>query len=104
MRESEVLKQIIDYLNARHIFNMRLNTGAFFGGEEKRWAFRSHNLGPGCADILVPGRGSIWIEVKNEKGKQSAVQRGFEQMVTTYGHIYILARSIDDLKGMEIIK
>ena len=101
MKESLIVRQILDYLNAKRVFNFRLNSGIIFGQHKgKQWAFRAHTLGTGVADICVPSPGTLWIEVKNEKGKQSIEQKEFEQMVTKLGHRYILARSIDDLEGV----
>jgi hypothetical protein len=112
MRESLILKQIGDWLDAKHHFWMRLGTGSIVLGEGKHRVFRGHNLGPGCADILVlkhapfskeiPGRMHvpIWIECKNENGKQSPAQVSFAQMVEQLGHMYVVARSIDDLDGV----
>ena len=100
MRESDIVKQMLDYLRARHTFAFRLGTGTIilpYKGTMR--AFRGHDLGPGAADIMVPPEGTIWIEVKNERGRQSAAQKSFEQMVTAFGHKYILGRSVDDLKG-----
>lgn len=37
------------------------------------------------------------IEVKSETGKQSDEQRAYENIVTRFGGIYILARSVDDV-------
>lgn len=101
MKEADVQRQILDYLKAEHRFAMRVNTGAFvLEANGKQRLFRSHSLGPGAADILVPASGSLWIECKNEKGKQTIAQKGFEQMVEELGHLYVLARSIDDLRRL----
>ena len=40
----------------------------------------------------------VWIEVKTAKGKQSAEQKSFEQKVLREGHLYCLARSIEDVE------
>jgi hypothetical protein len=105
--EGAILKCIMDYLAAKHIFALRMNTGAM--QIEKR--FMRFGI-PGQADILaflpcgVDARGRwsecvvpTWIEVKTPKGVQSALQKSFQQLVVERGHIYILARSIDDVKA-----
>lgn len=105
MREADVLKQIKDYLDAKQLFNMRVNTGRFFGeGTQHRWVFSSHSLGQGCADILCQAsNGRLWwIEVKSENGKQSFAQKAFEKRMTEkFRHRYVIARSVDDLEGLE---
>ena len=62
---------------------------------------------PGCADILAFKTVHIgilnilniyWIECKTAKGKQSELQKSFQQKVESEGHIYILARGIEDVE------
>jgi len=100
--ESETQKAILDYLAARKIFALRLNTGTFQNG--KRF-IRAHSAGAGAADILAfPVRVQrnaihpLWIEVKSAKGKQSAEQKSFQQKVLSEGHLYCLARSVEDVE------
>lgn len=113
MTESQIVRQILDYLAAEHIFAFRLNTSAFSGEYKgKRWFTRSHSLGPGAADILAIPEirlpveqlrivlRPIWIEVKTAKGKQSSEQKSFQDHVESLGHRYILARSVDDVRAL----
>jgi len=113
----------MDYLAYEKIYAIRLNTAAI--QVDKRF-FRSHSGGKGTADILaliplytrhdIPGmpkacqgqrsrdaRGSVflpvWIEAKAGKGIQSKFQKDFEEHVRSLGHMYILARSVDDVRG-----
>jgi len=52
----------------------------------------------GMADILAFTKDSvIWCECKGSTGKQSEHQKNFQQEVEAYGHIYIIARSIEDI-------
>jgi hypothetical protein len=96
LREAHILKQVEDYLTARRLFWGRLNTGRIF--MEKR-VFRAHSFGPGCADIIVPGPGTVWIETKAGDRQQTLAQRYFEELVLEHGHRYRLVRSVDDLEG-----
>jgi hypothetical protein len=115
MTESQIVRQILDYLAAERIFAFRLNTSAFSGEHKgKRWFTRSHSLGAGAADILslpvinVPDEMlefikspqiiPTWIECKTAKGKQSPEQANFQAYVESLGHKYILARSVDDVR------
>ena len=107
MKESDIQKVIMDYLAAKGIFAIRMNSGAMFGSHKgKRWAVRFGLKG--MADILAfpymdcdPGhclRRAIWptwIEVKNEKREQTPEQEVFASIVEREGHRYILARSLD---------
>ena len=104
--EAEIQKGIMDYLAAKRVFAIRLNTGTFQNG--KRF-IRAHSAGAGAADILAFPHYErtytnqimihpVWIEVKTAKGKQSAEQKSFQQKVLREGHLYCLARSIEDVE------
>lgn len=109
MKESEIQRQILDYLAARHILAFRQNTGAMSGTHAgKKWFLRFG--APGMADILAfPRRlirngkevagysAPLWIEVKTAKGKQSELQNSFQYLVQRQGHEYVIARSLDDV-------
>jgi hypothetical protein len=115
--EAQISRSILDYLAARHILAFRMQVGAF--SSEYKGKQRFMRVGtPGMADILafkhrktgflatpaiigdyttdviVP----IWIEVKDFKGKQSEFQKSFQSQVEEHGHMYIVARSLDDVK------
>jgi hypothetical protein len=98
--EQQVLNAIIAWLAVKRIFAMRINTGAL--KMEKRFV----RFGvPGMADILAfwpvyDGRGflPVWIEVKSDIGRQSALQKSFEADVLERGHCYILARSVEGVE------
>jgi hypothetical protein len=108
--EGYVLDAVMDYLAANHIFAFRMQVGA--AKIDKRFV----RFGvPGCADILAfPIRCGcpewcpkcdnhqrvVWIECKAPNGKQSALQKSFQEQVEAQGHRYILARSISDLEGL----
>ena len=97
--EKDVLKQIIQFLRLKRCLVYRMNTGA--------GTFQNQN-GPkryvkfgekGMADILAFTKQSvIWCECKGSSGKQSDHQRAFQQEVEAYGHIYIVAKSIEDVE------
>ena len=109
--EGSLLKLILDYLAAKHVFAMRMNTGAVKMDDKRFMRFGT----PGCADMIAfspakyisqraDGRSQsilqrvIWIEVKSPKGKQSDLQKSFQAKVESEGHMYILARSLEDVK------
>ena len=52
----------------------------------------------GMADILAFTKSSvIWCECKSSTGKQSEHQKEFQKEVEQFGHIYVLAHSVDDV-------
>jgi hypothetical protein len=102
VKESDILKQILDYLTVEKIWHLRINTGAMFGRHKgKSWAVRFAK--PGTADILCTvedqqGILILWIECKRPKEKQSADQLAFEQEVLNAGHGYLLADSYEKVR------
>lgn len=113
--EGAILKQILDYLAARHILAFRQNTGAVASEHKGKKRFMRFGV-PGMADILafVPvqcidhpdGTSSIrlpcviWLEVKTATGKQSELQRSFQQQAERHGHRYAVVRSVDDVEAL----
>jgi hypothetical protein len=110
-KESVVQKQILEWLAAKHILAFRMQTGSAiksYGGKTRKISFGV----PGMADILAfPNKRSefsspeqwtqpTWIEVKAAKGKQSELQKSFQQQVEEAGHTYVICRCIEDLEGI----
>lgn len=103
--EAQILRSIQDYLTARDILHFRMNSGAMqikdrfirFGapGMADLVAFNSFNVNH-CG-INIEKTVVYWIEAKTHKGVQSLFQKAFEKLVTERGHIYILARDVNDV-------
>jgi len=55
---------------------------------------------PGQADLtgILPGGLRLEIEVKSANGRQSTEQRAFQRMIERFGGLYILARSVEDVR------
>lgn len=43
--------------------------------------------------LIAPGGKSIWIEWKTSTGRQSKAQIGWQELVQSLGHVYILVRN-----------
>jgi hypothetical protein len=73
----------------------RVNTGAaMLGGRLVRFGV------PGTADIvgLIAPTGRLFmVEVKTAKGKQRKAQETMQRVVTEYGGLYCVARSLADV-------
>lgn len=53
----------------------------------------------GVADIFAIKDGiSLWIEVKTKTGVQSAHQKTFQKNIEMNGGVYLLVKSLDELK------
>ena len=60
---------------------------------------KSTGLLSGASDmILVMPNEVVFVEVKDEKGKQSDNQLKFEGKIKSIGHRYILVRSLEEFK------
>lgn len=56
----------------------------------------------GIADLYALKDGKhVWIEVKTVRGRQSEPQWYFQRDIEVYGGKYIIARSIEDVMGLE---
>jgi len=87
VKESEIQKQILDYLTLKRIFHYRQNSGAFVfteTGTHKRRFFKAGVLG--APDIICVINGQyVGIEVKAPKGKMSDHQKAFQQVLEAAG-------------------
>lgn len=58
---------------------------------------RHHVAGVPDLAVLMDGGRILWVEVKTEKGRQSAEQIAVESRLQSLGHRYIVARNVDDV-------
>jgi hypothetical protein len=94
MKESDLQKQILDYLDLKRIFHYRNNSGAFV--DSQKHFYRFGVLGSPNIICVIAGQ-HLGIEVKAPKGKQSDHQKEFQKNLGAAGGRYILARSLDDV-------
>jgi hypothetical protein len=113
--EGYVLDAVMDYLAAKKIFRVRMNSGAIkLDSQNGRTRyFKGHEAGTAdvlalnivhtgerelCRDREIVYWEPVWIECKADKGKQSDLQKQFQEKVEAEGHKYILAYGIEDLE------
>jgi len=55
---------------------------------------------PGQADLtgILPGGRRLEIEVKSLTGRQTPDQRAFQALIERFGGLYVLARSVEDVR------
>lgn len=110
---NSVVRAVLDLLGYEKVWAQRMNSGAQIIPGNGNPARRFVQFGSkGMADVLAtpyiifqhPGCGALftlpavlWIECKFGTGRQSADQKEFEQLVTSAGHFYLLAKSSDDV-------
>jgi hypothetical protein len=100
MAETQIQSGIIDYLQRKRHFFVRLNNippVQYIGG---KMVFRRMPKGTmlGLPDILVLWKGyPVFIEVKALKGKQSKEQKEFEEKCKDQSIEYHVVRSLTDV-------
>ena len=96
MAEKDVQRAILQYLTLKRIVNYRMNTGAI-KTEGRFFRFGS----PGMADIVAfTPRSVLWSELKGPTGRQSPEQKQFQKVHEGLGHVYVLARELDDVRKL----
>ena len=94
VKESDVLRAVLDYLGYAKIFHYRNNSGGFKNEQGRFFRFGAR----GSPDVIVVYRGKyIGIECKSSEGKQSESQREFQQRLEDAGGVYLLVRSVDEV-------
>jgi hypothetical protein len=114
-KESVIQSQIISYLKTRKILHNRVNNGQFFINEHttdkygrkrnKKRAVRCNTIN-GIPDIevfcFVEINGNhlpliVYLEVKNQNGRQSKYQKLFENRIKSVGGYYFVVRGVNDV-------
>jgi hypothetical protein len=106
-RESEILRQVLDYLALRQIPAWRSNSGGMTIDTGLTRRHVRFNGAPGCSDVLglLPPSGRLLaVECKRPGKKPTAAQQRFLDMVTANGGLALVisdVRSLDAaLKGL----
>jgi hypothetical protein len=96
LKESDVQKAIMDYLDSRGILNWRVNLGGVPHTVGGKIIYRKNPM-KGFPDISALYCGLfVGIEVK-AKTKQSQEQLDWQNKFESNGAIYIVAKSVDDV-------
>ncbi len=101
IKESDVQKQILDYLILRKLMVWRNNNTPVFDARIKGGFRRQSKYTPkGVPDIvgILPGGKALFIEVKSPTGKVSPEQQYFIDTALLLGAVAGVARSVDDAK------
>lgn len=94
--EKHIQKAILDYLSYKNIFHYRQNSGAF--KTESGGYMRTASVS-GLPDIVAIKDGIyIGLEVKTATGRQSKEQKDIESKITAAGGLYLVVRSLDDVR------
>lgn len=98
--EGGIKQQIVDGLTLRRIPTYRIGVGVFriknADGSERVVKLST----PGLPDLvaLVPGVGTVWIEVKTLRGRLSPEQAAFRDDCRRAGSIHVVATGFEDVE------
>lgn len=96
-KEKDIELQICQWLSYNKFFVFKpKDQTAFRNGSFRRP--RPFEI-PGVSDLIAIRSGKVFfIEVKTKTGTQSKAQKEFEKNITMHGGVYLLVRSVEDLK------
>lgn len=98
MTEKEVQNAILAWAASRTDLRLwRANSGVAKTMDGKRTVKFGVNGQADLSGILRDGR-RLEIEVKSPTGRQSESQKKFQSMITRFGGVYVLARSVKDVE------
>jgi len=102
MKESDLQKAIVEYLDLMGVFYFAVNNEMAGGGKSAKIRmqhFKAMGLRAGASDlVLVLREKVVFMEVKTEKGRQSESQKRFQMVVEELGHRYEIVRSVYDVE------
>ena len=93
--EAQLQSDIVLLLKAIGITHFAVSNEATY---KRRNLFKSMGMRPGVADLVLvlPGGKVEFWELKTPEGKQSQVQKEFEEEVHLLGHNYFIIRTMED--------
>ena len=98
MKESDLQKAIVEYLDLMGVFYFAVNNEMAGGGKQAKIRmshFKAMGLRAGASDLVLVLRGKVvFVEVKPARGSQSESQNRFEMVVESLGHSYEVASSV----------
>lgn len=99
MKETQIQKRILDWLDVNEFPAIRLNNGGQYDPTRKVRRKPGTGFMPGLPDIIVfLGHGICLIEVKSATGKQSTEQKMLQAALEGLGCSYVVARSVNDVQ------
>jgi len=98
VKESDILKAILDYLKMRGHLCRRSNTGKMFGEHKgKKWAIHMGEKGWPDIDVVLPDGRYCGIEVKSEIGTLKDEQIDIGKKILNKNALWFVARNLDDV-------
>lgn len=99
MLESRIQADIVKHLHFQGYFCHSIPNEQGHGNAIRTGQLISMGMWPGVADLVVwiaPGK-VAYLEVKNEKGRQSDTQIKFEERCRLFGFPYAVVKSVEEV-------
>lgn len=104
--ESRIQQEIVLWFNNTYCLKCHNPRGIIMSvpneSRSKEETMYKKNIGllPGASDLVVckPCGEIVFVEVKDEKGRQRENQQDFQQRVESLGYRYLLVRSLEEFK------
>lgn len=101
MKESDIQRAILDFLEAKQVTHWRCSLGGTFVRNRGAIAFRKNPMTgfPDVAGICPDSGGKFFtVEVKTPKGRLSPEQKVWKDKLEGQGVLYIIATSVEDVR------
>ena len=98
MKENEIQKQIIQYLEAKRYMYWRNYVGPILRGQNKILSKNPLSGMPDILGVLNTHHRLFAIEVKTRKGKLHEKQHMWIERLTKAGALCLVARHVDDVR------
>lgn len=103
--ETEIQRQIMDYLDAKGIYYVRPQAGGYRGGMNLKCnggapdivLCNSQRVTDGVHVVVIEIGLFVGIEIKSADGKQRLSQKTAQERIERCGGRYLIVRSVDDL-------
>lgn len=95
--ESEILKSICEYLEAKRYFFWRQNTVGVYDARKRTYRKPPKYAIKGVSDIIMLKDGTAWFLETKDKARQSKEQKEFGDNVRKNGGEYHIVKSIAEL-------
>lgn len=103
MNEHQIQAQIVAYFNATYpnhrkcLFHVQQKASNALEGAR----FKTLGVTAGVSDLILIAPNQVYfIELKDDKGKQSDHQKAFQQQAESLGHNYRIIRSLSEFQAL----
>lgn len=97
--EGRIQYEVVQWLQSEGIFFFSVPNEGAGGNVRMMTKLVSMGLRAGASDLVIVLQGRvIFLELKDDEGVQSKLQKVFQDRVEGLGHTYWLCRSLDEVK------